>query len=726
MLSQRIAFFAQLLNSDRDNADYQAELANAITLFENSHEWLVGSESRSEFLGISDALRLLYFPANQGPGLDAQSRNFVQMARQVLQSKAESQASVQYLISEAKAPLLTKLDSAVKGFELLAKKKLASFERTEKIGFYLSVAGLGFLVLLVFVPAHRSLINSISRLEAEISEKTKLARVASETTNAVIITDRQGKIEWVNSGFERLTGYSQNEVLGLKPGDFLQGEQTNREVAAQISRQLKAGQGFEATIVNYTKDQKPYWVKILCQSYQARQGGIKFMAIESDVTEEVELSNDLKTAKQKAEAANLAKSEFLATMSHEIRTPMAAVMGFADALLDDDLPAESQSKVRQIKQSALSLLEIINEVLDISKLEAGRLAIEHIDFHLASLVRDIVSMFEGSGRRDLHVKLAASNDLPDGIHGDPTRLRQVLINLVGNAVKFTKEGQVTLSVERRSTGNGDDILYFAVIDTGIGIADEVLPKLFNEFTQADSSISREFEGTGLGLAICKRLVELMGGEIGAESKLGEGSTFWFTLPYHPAKSEVAEQEFASNTAMTTQTLRALHILVAEDNQVNQLIVSQTLDHFGHTYQMVNDGEEAVDALEKRDFDLILMDVRMPKVSGPEATRMIRKMTGSKARIPIIALTADAMLEHQKVYFEAGMDGVSTKPIIRFDLAKTINEVMKAEIHAFVPTEAAAEANSPSMESPTESDPENKAVTAFLADLEGFGEHSKPE
>lgn len=438
------------------------------------------------------------------------------------------------------------------------------------------------------------------------------------------------------------------------------------------------------------------------------------------------LVESLRTAKKNAEAGNAAKTQFLATVSHEIRTPMTGVMGFADALLGDDIPAGSKDKVRRIKQSTESLLGIINEVLDLSKLEAGRMEIENLDFHLPSLLGNVVSMFEGSGRPGLEIALSLADGLPKGVHGDPTRLRQVLINVVGNAVKFTKQGRITLSAERRSGSDKGDVLYFAVTDTGIGISEEVLPKLFTDFTQADSSISREFEGTGLGLSICKRLVELMGGEIGVESELGVGSTFWFTLPYRAAMSDVVEQGVVAEAATDIKTLRPLHILVAEDNQINQMIISQTLDRFGHTYEMVGDGAEAVKALEAKTYDLILMDVRMPNVSGPEATRMIRRLAGDKAKVPIIALTADAMLEHQKGYFEAGMNGVSTKPIDRLDLARTINEVMGEEIHGFVKKDVADGGSETTADIPLAAAAENEAVTDFLASLDGFASDRKSE
>ncbi len=434
------------------------------------------------------------------------------------------------------------------------------------------------------------------------------------------------------------------------------------------------------------------------------------------------LAENLHAAKISAEAANEAKSAFLATMSHEIRTPMTGVMGFADGLLDDGLPATSQAKVERIKESTQSLLQIINEVLDISKLEAGKMEIESLDFNLPSLMENVVSLFRGSTLEKVEIEMSLADTLPIAIHGDPTRLRQVLLNLVGNAVKFTKEGHVRVLAELQTDEKDGETLRFSVTDTGIGIAEETVAKLFSDFTQADSSISREFEGTGLGLAICKRLVELMGGEVGVESKLGAGSTFWFTLPYVPAKSDAVEHVAPNvGTAQEVLSIEPLHVLVAEDNEVNQMIISETLRHFGHTFEMVNDGEEAVNAHAAHDYDLIIMDIRMPKVSGPDATRAIRRMEADKSSVPILALTADAMIEHRKNYIAAGMDGVATKPINRVELAMAINEAMGRNVHSIQDVRIMSAVDQlPEISEQAD----NAAVDVFLAELSSLSDEGK--
>jgi PAS domain S-box-containing protein len=558
--------------------------------------------------------------------------------------------------------------------------------------------------------------NQFAQLRRALAEQQKqdamLSLVARRTTNAVVITDANGAVEWVNEAFTRLTGYELGEILGRKPGSFLQGEDTDPETVAHMRGRLAARRGFEVEIVNYSKDGTPYWVSILCQPVEEEGEPLRFIAIESDITrrkatelllersrreleaqldqtqkanarierqakELVELAETEAELRVQAESAEKAKSEFLASMSHEIRTPMTGVMGFADMLLDDNLPAASAEKVRQIKTATQSLLRIINDVLDISKLEAGKMEFEPRAFETETVVSDVAGLFREVSAAQKQGRLEIGYEIQEGtppyVKADPMRLRQILVNLVGNAVKFTDTGRVDVRCGLDESGSR---LRFTVSDTGIGIPEQALATLFDAFTQADTSISRTYQGTGLGLSICKRLVDLMGGEIGVESAAGSGSTFWFTLPFKTATIDEVPLHADPGAAATPPPDTPLHILVAEDNEVNRTIISSILKSFGHTADMVENGQEAVAALQRGTYDLILMDIRMPVMSGMDATRAIRSREEPDARIPIIALTADVVSENRDAYFEIGMDGCVAKPIDRDELARAIGAVMR--------------------------------------------------
>lgn len=407
--------------------------------------------------------------------------------------------------------------------------------------------------------------------------------------------------------------------------------------------------------------------------------------IERDAAAQLALAEDLSIAKNEAEAATLAKSEFLASMSHEIRTPMTAVMGFSDLLLDENLPESSREKVGKIKDATRSLLTIINDILDISKMEAGKLEIESIDFHLPTLVHGVIELFgaqrRGTREKSVALKSNLSTNFPDGMCGDPTRLRQVLVNLIGNAMKFTEEGKVMVEGWLIGEQSAQPMIKIAITDTGIGIPEDTIRKLFSDFTQADASITRKFQGTGLGLSICRRLIEVQGGEIGVTSSVGKGSTFWFTLPYKPAVGDVrAGTSISDNDVTRFKSKRSLNILIAEDTPMNQQILRAIIEGFGHTVDMADNGREMVEHHRHGSYDVILSDVRMPEMSGPDATRVIRALGDEKASIPIIALTADVMEESKRSYIDAGMDGIAAKPVVPSELVAVIDKVMGEVIH----------------------------------------------
>jgi len=537
---------------------------------------------------------------------------------------------------------------------------------------------LSFLALVFFV-----IRRSHFERELDLTVRRLHSAVEQSPTN-IIITDTAGNIVYVNPAFCRSTLYEKHEVLGKNPR-LLKTGHTPKAVYKELWDTITKGNEWRGEFLNKKKNGEVFWESANISPIRDQEGNISnFLAIKVDITDRKRNEEELRKAKNDAEAAALAKSEFLASMSHEIRTPMTGVMGFADLLLEDDLKRESRNKVLKIKDATRSLLAIINDILDMSKMEAQKMEIDTIDFHLPSEIDKVVALFKekdsGRNKNNLTLTTILSDDFPIGINSDPTRLRQILINLIGNAVKFTERGSVTIEGSLIFSNDGKQMIKIDVTDTGIGMTPETLEKLFTDFTQADTSITRRFEGTGLGLAICKRLLDLMGGEIGVESTYGKGSRFWFTLPYVRAETVVSVQAPETPGCQQFETSRPLNVLIAEDNPINQQILKAMVVKLGHMVFVVGNGTEAVDAHRRDSFDLILSDVRMPVMSGPDATRQIRRLDGRKAKIPIIALTADAMEEHKQGYLDAGMNAVVTKPVDLNELTQAINAVMGEPIH----------------------------------------------
>jgi len=384
---------------------------------------------------------------------------------------------------------------------------------------------------------------------------------------------------------------------------------------------------------------------------------------------------ELESAKASAEAANLAKSRFLANMSHEIRTPMHGVLGMAELALASQSLSEAKSHVETLYSSAQGLLRVLNDILDSSKMEAGKMTLEHIPFSLHELIAEVHNLLDhAAGAKGLTLTCRVAQDLPSNLIGDPGRLRQVLVNLVGNAIKFTPSGSVALEVTQSISDNtaGCIGLDFLIRDTGIGIPRNKLATIFEAFTQADLSVTRRFGGTGLGLTICSQLIELMGGKIRVESMPGVGSRFhvscWFGIGAHRQSSE--------REGVPGEFQTPLCILLAEDNAVNQRIAASLLAQRGHRVKVACTGLEALKAWEAEDFDVILMDNQMPELDGMEAVRRLRQreVKCNRKRTPVIALSASAMVGDRERLLEAGMDAYLAKPFRAQELHDLLGKI----------------------------------------------------
>lgn len=684
--------------------------------------------------------------------------------------------------------------------------------------------------------------TALERLRLQEAEASKLALIASRTDNAVILTDPEGRIEWVNPGFTRITGYALAEVAGRTPGSVLQGPGTDPAVVRRISERLHRGEGFREKILNYRKNGEAYWLALEVQPILGADGRIaNFMAIESDVSTEVaaqehqslqlsiskllveapspragvdatiglfcarlgwelgqiwvvsgdtlqlqsachdpaskaagfcvesraftfragrglpgrvwetlepvwipdvtqdadfpradaarrvglraafafpvpmdgglwgvceflspniaqpdlallqmctsvghqigqfvkrcRVEEDLRLAMQKAEAASERKNVFVATLSHEIRTPLNAVVGMASLLAGMPMQADQAQCVDTIRESSHQLLAIVNDVLDISHLESGMVHARQADFRLDAVLGHVMRIARGlPGAGALRIDTEVAPEVPGHLRGDPERLTQVLINLMGNAVKFTARGSITLRVQPAEAGGSGSWLAFSVLDTGRGIAPAMQEKIFEPFEQGASSHEALHKGSGLGLAICRRIAKLLGGSLTLQSTEGLGSTFTLRLPLETASAPAQATPAVAVPQAASSGSTRLRVLVAEDTPASQLVIRLILERLGHSVRAVDDGEQALQAFFEERFDLVFMDVQMPRMDGYLAAQAIRARAGTDRQVPIVGLSAFTQEPDRRRALEHGMTHYLAKPIVVEDVARILAEI----------------------------------------------------
>ncbi len=524
-------------------------------------------------------------------------------------------------------------------------------------------------------------VRSHARSSALKAAKKRLANVIEATQAGCWEWDLKSGSIWVNRHWREMLGlkgeevqYSINQWKQLcHPVDLVKARDY---VKAHLQGETQANE-FEMRL----RHKNGHWVWVAENSRVVERdehGRPAIMAgTHIDITERKAHERELEEKRLEAEAANIAKSQFLATMSHEIRTPMNGVLGMLDVVLKSSLTSEQRDHLDIARTSGRSLLRVLNDILDFSKLEAGAVNIECVPYSPRRVIDQVADLLRPRAEENaLKLVIEKSEKIPELIYGDPTRLRQVLINLISNAIKFTESGSVEISAAFKD-GCDLDRLLITVRDTGIGISEDTKLKLFNPFAQADSSTTRRFGGTGLGLTICKQLIELMDGEIGVESVEGKGSAFWIAIPICEREGCFAKGYAADDAETAIEFMRnapSMRILAADDHPVNQQVLKLFLTAAGHEAIIVENGREALQALNGNIFDAIIMDIEMPVMDGVAATRAIRSRAGPDRDTPIIAVTANALEGDREKYLSAGMDDYVSKPFDIQNLQAVLSRV----------------------------------------------------
>ena len=561
------------------------------------------------------------------------------------------------------------------GFEALVYKAARGMEDIYELT-YLCKNG-SRLAALVSVTALRDheqniigylLIGTDNTARKLAENSNRIGAVAFESAHSMFVTDAEGFFIHINHAFSEMSGYSMSDLVGKKPNILKSGRQTD-EFYKAMWQTVNAAGTWSGELWNKRKNGEIYLEFVNILAVVDEQGNItNYVANYTDISQLKAYEAGLIEAKEKAERFSTLKTQFIASMSHEIRTPMAAIIGFSDLALYEEMSEEVRVYLQDINTASTSLLGILQDVLDFTKLEAGRVVIESLPFKMLDLLGTIGTLFSGSAQqKGLVFTIARDSTIPLELLGDKLRLQQVLTNLVGNALKFTAHGTVKLEITLQAMTISQVQLLFCVTDSGIGISLDDQGKLFKEFSQVDGSFSRQYGGTGLGLVISKELVELMGGEISVVSGTGQGSAFSFAVQLGVINESIGHTTQVTPISpkvpsqLTSNKLKGYRILIVEDNVFSQKLIQKHLASFGIDTLLAQHGEEALTLLEEHDFDAILMDIHMPIMNGIEATQRIRQQA-KFATLPIIALSAGVTDTERNNCIAGGMVGFVSKPI----------------------------------------------------------------
>jgi PAS domain S-box-containing protein len=518
-------------------------------------------------------------------------------------------------------------------------------------------------------------VTSRRKTEAAIADSEQRYRLLADSSSDVIVVRRlSGEWSYVSPACRAVLGYEPEELQERATEDLV-----HPDDRADVSAFYGGLGALDIPAIHLHRLRHKgghfVWIELVVSLIRGADGRSIFLGSMRDVSERHRQAEELRVAKELAEQASRAKSDFLASMSHEIRTPLNSIIGFTGVLLDrPNVPPDERRYVQLIQGSGSALLTLVNDILDFSKIEAGRVELDPQPFSLPGLLEDTVAIIGGmAAEKEIEISISAAPEVPRLVVGDSDRLRQILLNFLNNAVKFTRKGYVGLRVEPCGTTGSGDCFRFSVTDTGIGIPKDKQGRLFEHFSQVDGSIRREFGGTGLGLAISKRLVELMGGTVGVQSEPGVGSTFWFEVSLPLGESLQFLQ--AGAPVLTGPCGMPARVLLAEDLDLNQELAQLILSQAGHRVDIAGNGAEALQAVQRGHYDMVLMDVQMPVMDGVTATEMIRALPGLVRHIPIIALTANVLPDQIARFKAAGMNDHVGKPFRPHELLAAVRRWM---------------------------------------------------